>query len=261
MNFDEMINLIAEEVLKRLKNPPKNALVVFTGGAIGFNESMAQIKKLKNDKWNLSVVLSKSAEYVLTPKLIKDSLGIDEVYLESEINGINELFVGVDTIILPTLTMNTAAKISLCISDTLATNIVSNAIMKGIEVVAVKDACDLENPTRLSLGYNKSPAQYINTMKYHMKIIKEYGIKLVDSYELYDSIIGNETSKQNTYVVSTNNPEIDLNRQEIYLNKKVVTREDVMNANQDIVVDKNTIITSLAKEVAGKIGVTITRKP
>ncbi len=252
-----MINLVVEEVLKRLKSPSKKALVVFTGESIGFNESILQLKRLLDNNWKLTVVLSRSAEIVLTQGLIKDSLGIGEVYLETEEGDINKLYNDVDLLILPTLTLNSAVKIALGISDTLATNIVSSAIMKGIRIVAVKDACDLENPIRLSLGYNRAPLPYIGRMKDYIKIMKEYGIEIVRSQELFDFIMGKESTAKKDYGSPST-------KSQLSLDKRVITREDVINAsqkNRSIIVGKKAVITALANEAAGETGVKIIRNP
>lgn len=257
MNFDQMISLIVEEVLKRLKSPPKKALVIFTGGSIGFNDSIQQVKRLLDNGWNLTVALSRSAEIVLTHELIKDSLGIDEIYLESNAGNASNLYNGVDLLILPTLTMNTAVKIALGISDTLTTNIVSNAIMRGMKIVAVKDACDLENPIRLGLGYNKAPISYIKRMREYIQIMQEYGITLVNSHELFDSIMGKESTGQRDYDSSYIKPQLSLD-------KRVITREDIIEASQNcqrLIIGKNSVITALANEAAGEIGVKIIRNP
>jgi flavoprotein len=257
LNLDEMINLIVEEVFNRLKSPPKNALVIFTGGTIGFNESIKQIKRLLDNDYRLNVVLSKSAEKILTPELIKDNLAVDTVYRESEVEDVNKLMANIDLLILPTLTMNSAAKIALCISDTLTTNIVSRAIMKGIEIFAVKDACDLENPIRPSLGFNKIPTKYMDRLKDYMKTMKEYGIILVDSYQLFNSIMGKENITDNNAVMKVTRDS------EISLNKKVITREDIVKASQNkqkIILGDRTVITDLAREAIKEFDVKIIRK-
>lgn len=252
-----MINLIVEEVLRRLKNPPKKALVIFTGGSIGFGERISQLKKLISDGWDLKVVLSKSAEVVLSHKLVKEQLAINDIHLETVASDVESVYKDVDLIILPTLTLNTASKIALCIADNLATSIVSSGIMKGISIIAVKDAFDLENPLRLELGYNKTPQLYISRIKEYMKIMKQYGISLVNSSELYESIIDNKRILNKVYKFPNNESERTLN-------KKVVTREDVIRASQDtqrLFIGKTAIITSLANETAAKIGVEIIRNP
>lgn len=247
MNFDKMIASIVEEVLRRLKKSPKKALIIFTGGTIGFNESIQQIRKLLEDGWNLKVLLSKSAEFVLTSKLIKEQLKIEDIYLESEVTDIKALYTGIDLLIIPVLTINTAAKIALGISDTLATYIVSCGIMKGIPIVAAKDACDLKNSTRLSLGYDKTPAVYLNKINSYLNTLEEYGIKLVDSNELYDAVVHN-----------TNQFEFQSN----ILNKRVITTEDIIKAkqkNEEIIVPEDAIVTLLAYDVAEEMGVKIVR--
>ena len=84
MSADALIDSIVEEVLRRLERRVKKATVVFTGGAGGFPEALEQVKLLLENGWSLKIVLSRSAEYVLTPQHIRKKLGIEEIYLESE---------------------------------------------------------------------------------------------------------------------------------------------------------------------------------
>ena len=49
--MDVFIQKVVEEVIKRIKNKPKTALVVFSGAAIGFKQAMDSLVKLKNDGW------------------------------------------------------------------------------------------------------------------------------------------------------------------------------------------------------------------
>lgn len=70
MDTEGLMEKIVEKVIETLKRE-KQALVVFTGGAIGFNESVHQLNKLQTNGWTLKVVLSKSAEHIFTADLIQ----------------------------------------------------------------------------------------------------------------------------------------------------------------------------------------------
>ncbi len=78
--MDVFIQKVVEEVIKRIKNKPKTALVVFSGAAIGFKQAMDSLVKLKNDGWQLKVFLSDEAMNVFTPSYIQETLGLDTIY-------------------------------------------------------------------------------------------------------------------------------------------------------------------------------------
>lgn len=248
MKPEEAFNWIVEEVLRRLEARKKRALVIFTGAAIGFNEVMPQIKKLIDMGWNFKFLLSNSAEYVLTPELIKGELGVKEVILEREVKNPRSLYQDVNYFIIPTLTVNTATKVSLNIADTLVTNLVAHGIMEGIPIIAVKDGCDLKNSTRKQMGMDKSPSAYLAKNQEHLATLEQYGIKLVNSTDLLSSI---ENNKYSSDSISMD------------FNKKVLSRSDVIEAGSSqgvMYVPSTTIITSLAYDTAKKNGVKIIKK-
>ncbi len=255
MDLEKIIDLIAEEVVRRMRNRPKKALVIFTGAAIGFSQSIKCIKNLKEDGWDLKILLSKSAEYVLTRDLIKESLDIDKIHVESEVTGMKELYNDVDMIIIPALTLNSAVKIALCICDNLVTNIVSHGIMEGIPILAAKDACDLRNPVRSKLGAKKIPEAYLNKVEDYISILESYGIKMVEAKDIYKYAIQNRT--EHSLIKKPDNGNCGLN-----ISKRVLSRADIigaLNYGRKINISKSTIITALAKETAKEYAVEIVR--
>src|SRR5690606_18042406 len=123
-----------------------------------------------------------SASRVITPDIIKEELRVQTVYVESEIKEIPSSFYGsLSLLIIPTLTLNTAAKISVGIADNLATNLVSYSIMSGIPIIAAKDGCDLDHPIREQLGLNKAPKSYLENVGKHLHTLENYGINLVQA--------------------------------------------------------------------------------
>lgn len=246
-----MIDVIVKEVTKRIISEmyeqEKKALVLFTGGKIGFESSIENIKKLINNGWNLKVALSKNAEFVLGSDIIKQELGIEDIFVEDKIKDIDYLKQDIKKIIIPVLTMNSASKISLGISDTLITYLVSWGIMNGNSIIAAKDACDPENNIRLKSS-SQVPVAYNNMIKDNLKRLESYNIKFTSAKKLYDSVVNSFESLESK------------ESQSILLNKKLITTEDIMKSKEDnceIVVPRDTIVTALAKDMAHSLGIDI----
>lgn len=252
MNYSQ-IEEIVREVLSRLKQKDHTALVVFTGAAIGFNESIDELKKLVQNNWKLRVVLSRSAEHVLTPEIVGNLLGIEEVHLESSNDGLYQLYEGVDAIIVPTLTMNTAAKIALGMADSLTTNMVAHGIMNAIPTYVVKDASDLHHPERIRLGMTNIPKAYTQLFDNHFKQLESYGIHVVEVSQLSKSLL---------MVSEPNGRSEELAQKSFDIRKKVISEADIVVAGKSgstLNISKNSIITPLAHEKAKELGVKIVR--
>lgn len=256
MNAEAFINSIVEEVLKKLESKMKKATVVFTGGACGFTDALEQVRLLKEDGWDLKILLSNSAEYVLTPQHIKNKLGISEIYLEKDVKGLRQFYEGISAFIIPTLTLNSAAKISLGIADNMTTNIASHIIMNGIPFIAARDACDLHNPIRKKLGLGNSPQPYLSKMDEHLLNLESYGVKLVNAKELYKAVHDNFFTFSKKPQAATAKEPTDVK----VFRKKVLTRMDIIEAKQNrtnLRVPYTTILSPLALETAKEFGVKI----
>lgn len=256
MFSDELLDGIVKRVLEKLDERMKSALVVFTGASIGFKEVIPQLRALSEDGWHLKVVLSNSAEYVLTPQLIKKMLGVEKVYPERETKALSPLYRDVGLIIFPTLSLNTAVKIALGVADSLPTNLAAHALMEGIPLVAVRNACDLKNYTRLQLGMNKTPKDYMSRMEQYLNTLEDYGIELTEAETLYEKVAGGYGRKSTASGRKK--------KKEVYhFNKKVLSRIDVIdakNADATLFISRNTIVTNLAFDTAKELGVEIVRE-
>ena len=246
MDTEEIIKEIVNRVLNKLKEKEKQALVLFTGGALGFNESLDQLVKLRENGWNLKVVLSRGAENFVKKNLLKKKLSLDEVYLESENTGLYSLYQNTSILIIPTLTMNSAAKISLGISDNLTTNLASRFIMEGLPIIAAADACNPEHPYRVDLGKTTIPPSYIKMFHQYLDRLKEFGIKLVRAKDLEKAVL--QYDQKSVIELEQKEKTKAHNRR-----KKVITKAEVMKAKEagvELIVFENSIITALAKETA-----------
>ncbi len=253
MNVSEALNWIVEEVIRRVEARSKKALVIFTGAGIGFQDSISQLKALQVEGWNLRILLSNSAEYVLTPQLIREQLNVEEVYLEREVKGLEPLYGDVGQVIIPTLTLNSAVKIALGIADTITTNVIAHGIMEGIPIIAARDGCDLKNPIRLQVGMDRAPAAYLATMESYLNTLESYGIRLVEARNLYSNI-----TKRETMIIPETQKQEDF--RDYKINKKVLSRGDIAEAKgmgNVLHVPVTTIITPLARDAAKEFGMRI----
>jgi hypothetical protein len=249
MNEDERIEKVVDRVLKKLMKPEHQALVIFTGGALGYGEALTELRKLQQNGWNLKVALSRSAEYVFTEESIKNELSLEKVFLESTNESLHELYVDTSTLILPTLTMNTAAKIALGIQDTLTTNITSKFIRDGMPVIASKNACQPESSFGTEGTKERTPSSYIKLFGNYFTSLKEYGISLVNADELEHAVL---SSNKKSNGVTDN--------QQNKFSKNIVTSADMMEAkNQILYIQPKAIVTALAEETANNADIKIVR--
>jgi hypothetical protein len=252
--IDVIINEIVDEVIYRIENSPKKALVIFTGGSLGFNKSIKELKELKQNGWQLKVLLSKSAEEIYTKEGLKNILAWDDVkiYSENDIYDIRDCCKDVDKVIIPVLTINTAAKVALSIRDNLITNIVAHCLMTGIPIVAAKNACDPMDEEREKIGMGKSNSYYKNVQNNYLITLESYGIKLVSADNLYKAVLGKKKNKIQEQSKTIKNI--------IMHNKKLLTKSDIIAAshfNKDLKILAGTIVTPSAKDAARTMGVKI----
>jgi len=251
---DSLFEKIVREVLRRLQEKveqPKRALVLFTGGLIGLPQALDQLKKSQAEGWELVPVLSPAAEEVIGIARIKESLGTAEVFTSKNSPPPSQLLQGVEVVLVPVLTMNTAAKVALGLADTNVTTLISEAIMLGKSIIAARNAADPNSPQRRELGMNKGPAPWVQMLAEYLGRLENFGIRLVDVEELTADICGRRGSKVVLAAVGAQ-PE------ETKKAAGVVTRADVIRAweeGRDLVLRPRTIVTPLAREVAREYGV------
>lgn len=98
---------------------------------MGYKDAVTSLNELKKDGWTLTAVLSKAAGEVITEERIKNDIDPDAIYVEgAPVNG-RQIVDDSQFVIIPSLTINTAAKVANCISDNLLTNMISRAMATG----------------------------------------------------------------------------------------------------------------------------------
>ncbi len=268
--LDVLIQKIVDEVVRRIKNQPKKAVVFFTGASIGFKESMDSLLKLQKDGWQLKVVLSDDGMKVLDPAAIQKELNLDVIYHSGNIKSQKELYGSADIFVIATLSVNTAAKLANGITDTVLLSLVNHGFMAGTSVVAVKNGCDPDDPQRAALGMGKSSPKYREMLNNNIKTLRDFGMKLVSGKDLYAACVGETPTKANELILEKKVISVEkepvvqslaVNSGECLIDKNVISRVDILKARGSnvIKIPSGSILTGYAADAAKEFGLQIIR--
>lgn len=254
-----VIDYIVEKVIGKILDFNKSALVLFTGASIGFSQSIKALRTLKGEGWKLKVVMTKGAEHALGKTLITDLLSIEDIITDDSPSNVNELMNSYNFIIIPSLTMNTAAKIVNCISDNLVTNIISHSMILGKPIVASINACCPDNVERNAMGFHATEP-YRNKLRNNLDLLKSYGIDTTISENLSDKV--NRVLEKSCEIKKPDTGEHIKNHSAIKVDGKVISRSCILNnSNFSVIkVDKNAVVTDLAAEEATKLNIKLIKE-
>ncbi|HIW58492.1 MAG TPA: flavoprotein [Candidatus Anaerobutyricum avicola] len=273
-----IVEYISDQIVLRYMDACKKAAVLFSGALIGYADAVRSLQELKKDGWKLTVVMSKAAGEVLTEERIKNDIGPEAIYVEgAPING-RQIIDDNQFVLVPALTINTAAKVANCISDNLLTNMISRAMATGKPVVAAVDGCCPDNAVRAKLGFKVTDA-YKARMRSNLEALQSYGIHLT-----VDSNLFNKVNKVYTASFDFPSPDSDAKPVQVKaeqaaqpscsgsaaaeevssvkLDKKVIGRVDIArNARyKTIIVGADAVVTALASDEACNRGIAIVRE-
>ena len=270
--MDLLIQKIVEEVIRRLQNKPKVALVCFAGGAIGYTESVESLKKLKADGWQLKVFLSDAALSVFGEDIIKEALGIDTIHSAATKTPQRELYEEVDSVIIATSTINTVAKLANGITDNEMLTLINHGIMAGKPVICSVDGACPDNKTRAALGMGHTPKGYKKMLRNNILTLMGFGFNIVASEDLYDACVGTPAAKEieieeKSCPVSEAKPKKvavlseDPFEDDELANKKIISRVDILKKRgQKLVkVSESAIVTQYAIDAAKELNIIIER--
>lgn len=187
LSFALLADELAERVLQKLVDRQKRALVVVTGAAIGVPTALEGLNELKKEGFTYHVLMTRSAMYVTGEKAVRAALEPEELWVE-EPNGFPEQVAArYDTILVPALTVRTAAYLANCMPETPAATMIFNGLMKGKNVVISVDGACPDNPKRKELGYRMTPAMR-DALHENLEKIRGYGARLTSAEGMADAV-------------------------------------------------------------------------
>jgi hypothetical protein len=185
VDYEALVQTVTREVLRRLQDgqPVKpeggQLLAVFTGGVIGLEQALAELKRLKTDGARFTVVLSQAAEQVIGVERIQTALGndVEIVYSHSPYPG--RQLQEAKGVLVPVLTRNTAAKLAVTLADTMVATLIFQALMLGKPVLAARDAADPQKVWRVGNPAAKAPPGLMNALEANLKKLESLGMRLL----------------------------------------------------------------------------------
>lgn len=271
-----IVEYISDQVVLRYMEACKKAVVLFSGALIGYNDAVPALNELKKDGWKLTAVLSKAAGEVLTEERIRNDIDPEAIYVEgAPVNG-RQIIDESQFVIIPELTINTAAKVANCISDNLLTNMIFRAMSTNKPIVAAIDGCCPDNAVRAKLGFKVTDA-YKARMRRNLEDLRDYGIILTVNANLCHKVnkvfesgfnfpkpgADKEPDKKvNSGSSCSVNMQVMPSGSSVRLDKKVIGRIDIatnLNAGT-ILVRSDALITGLARDEAFKRGIKIVKE-
>lgn len=242
-------------------------MVCFTGAAIGYTNGLKAMEKLRKDGWQLKVLVTDSSKQVLDLEKIKKTLDVDQVYTNDNAAELKEFVKTADEIILPTLTINTAAKIAHGIADTPVLTTISQAIMSGKHFISAIDGADPDDEVRAKLGMGKVPAGYRKVLRDNLATLGTFGWTLCAAADLYEVCAEKPVSESESPAAAAPKaaapaaPAAAPAEGDVIVSH-IVSRKDLMpRKGQKVVkVRKDAIITAFAAEAAEEYGMKLVRE-
>lgn len=268
-----IVEYISDQIVLRYMEACKKAVVLFSGALIGYKDAVPALNELKKDGWKLTAVLSRAAGEVLTEERIRNDIDPEAIYVEgAPVNG-RQIIDESQFVIIPELTINTAAKVANCISDNLLTNMISRAMATGKPIVAAIDGCCPDNEVRAKLGFKVTDA-YKARMRRNLEDLQAYGIVLTVNANLchkvnkvYENSFpfpkpGSDGESSPSKPACSVKMQMAPARGSIKLDKKVVGRIDIAGCLncETILVRSDAVVTGLARDEASKRGIRIVKE-
>lgn len=187
MSLALLADELAERVLQKLVDRQKRALVVVTGAAIGVPAALEGLKELRKEGFTYHVLMTRSAMYVTGEKAVRAALCPEGLWVEEPGGFPEQVAAQYDTILVPALTVRTAAYLANCMPETPAATMIFNGLMKGKNVVIAVDGACPDNPKRKELGYRMTPAMR-DALHENLEKIQAYGGRLTSAEGMADAV-------------------------------------------------------------------------
>ncbi|WP_371373662.1 flavoprotein [Sporomusa aerivorans] len=258
---NELVEHITAEVVRQLarlklmnqahSHRLYKALIMFTGGTIGLEASLEQLKSIQASNVNFAVVFSEAAERIVGVTRVEEMLGAKVLTKPACFSYPGQELQAADIVLIPVLTQNTAAKLAYTLADSLVPSLVLQALMLGKPVVAAVNAADPNDDERRQKGLCKQSPALEAALTENLEKLQLYGIKLTRAENLAPVVQG--------ILFKEPTPNLWDKSQK----KKVLDAEAVRNAvlagEKEIIIGESVIITPLALDVARELKAEIKR--
>lgn len=279
--YDALTEVIVQRVVDKLIGMKKRALVVFTAALMGFPQALESLRRMREDGYVFHVVMTENAGRLLDAAKIEEALKPEKMFVGEQKTIMPEaIAASFDTVIVPCMTINSAAKLAGCISDNIATRVISNSMMRGKQVIVAVDGCCPDNEARAAKGYNFTPALK-EKLRGNLEALRGYGATLTVAEKLEAKSksallrsLGMGGGKpaapaaQSVKAAAAQPAACEITPKAtavsggVHIAKRVIGRTDIIGNLQGgaIYIPKGALVTQLAKDLATHHGVQLIRE-
>ncbi len=239
--------------------PEKTCAVLLCGSDICLTEAYGALRAMRDDGWKTVVILTRSAESLLSVEAIQESVQSKKVLLESEGVHIQDLIDQMDLLVVPNMTQNTLAKTAVGIQDELASLLIWQALVTKKDVLlntnSVFDGW-------FSIDSNRAMKRI---MQGHVSALKGFGARILDHYDYLRELNG---GKARGRMQSADQPRreksgVSVGKRELTVSeissKRLLTESDIkaLTGAEEITITKGQILTPLGRDAAISRGIRI----
>lgn len=227
--------ILAETLARQARPTPRtNALVLFSGASLGFEESIAALGRAR-DAVNLDWIQTDSASRILDQAAI-EAVGMTQAS--------TSLVVSHELLIVPTLTVNLAAKVVRGIGDCLASNVMAEFIMSGKPVIAVTNAACPDSADKQG-WFPAIPEGYATMLRDNLSRLASFGVRLTTAGRLDRAIER-----------AIGSPSLRVDCELKVISEAVVAS---FTPNSTVRIGSQSLVTDLAREAAASAQITLER--
>jgi len=217
-------------------NSAKSVLVILDAGAVSLDVCLAQLAECRQNGHSLTALISSLASQVYNLDIVRSA--IPDLMVETTDLPLGKLVSDFSLLVIPVLTINIMAKLSLGVSDTPTSYLLVQALQQGKTIIAI----DQQHSTETT-GYADHLRQQM--LQYQQRL-QSFGLRFVPVNRLAESIV--KSSKQIHFCPATDQRSKLLGRDWI---------DQLPLSIEEIICPASTVITPLAFEEAKKRGVMI----
>jgi hypothetical protein len=253
-----IVEAIGEEVARRVSAKlialQKKALVVCTASTMGFSQWLVGLQQLEQEGFTFDLYLSENAAKILQVSAIRSAVSFGKVWLGETDVPPEAIAASYYTILVPAMTVNTAAKIANSFCDNPASRLILNSMMKGKNVIIAVDGCCPDNEERAAKGYRMTEPLKAQ-LRQNLVRLQEFGAVLTTAGKIANKTLRVIGAAEATVPTATCGC-TDLKKTKAApaaakVTRKVVGRQDVVNLPEGSVlkVPAGSQITQLAMDI------------
>ena len=184
MADEAFVEILAQRVVEKLLARQKQALVVYTGSNIGEAAALEAMGRLRGEGFTFRVLLSRGASGLLDVERLRSVLEPEKLWVETPEETPEALTARYDTILVPAMTVHTAAHVAACMADTPASAVILDGLMRGKNVVVNIDGCCPDHAERLKRGFHMAEPLK-QALRNNLETLRSFGARLTTSGGLY----------------------------------------------------------------------------